>query len=236
MKLGWKIILIILALLIGGFLVQTGIYIYKIKNGKIISAYNFTAAKKISGAAVINAEEVLNAKAPSFGSINPQLTVVEFGNFACPHSKEEVATAREMMIKYKAQVKFIYRDYPMDDVFPNSSELALAGKCAAEQNNFFFWNMHDRMYGAVNPDEATPDSLSSVATQIGLDKNKFSDCLTKQKYLNDLNKDLLDGYKNGVAGTPTFFFIKKGLEDKPLRVEGAIPKETFEKIIDNLLK
>lgn len=236
MKLGWKIILIILALLVGGFLAQIGIDVYKIKTGKIISSYNFTAAKKISGTPDINATEILNSKAPYFGSISPQLTVVEFGNFDCPHCKEESATAREMMIKYKDKMKFIYRDYPMDDIFPNSSELALAGKCAAAENNILFWAMYERLYGAADPEQLSADNLSSLASQIGLNKNKFSVCLTRQTYSSDLNRDLYEGYKNGVAGTPTFFFIKKGLEDRPLKVEGAIPKETFQQIVDNLLK
>jgi len=230
MKLGGKIILLVLALLVGGFLVQMGIYVYKIKTGKIVPAYHFSAAKKISGAAIMNAAEILSAKAPFYGSAAPELTIVEFGNFACPYSKEEAATAREIMIKYKDKIKFIYRDYPMDDIYPDSSALALAGKCAAEQSNILFWAVHDKLYGAEKPDATT------AASQIGLDKNKFSDCLAKQKYLSDLQKDLLDGYKNGVAGTPTFFFIKKGYETQPLRVQGAIPKETFQQIVDNLLK
>lgn len=224
-----KIIVILLALLAGGFLAQTGIYIYKIKTGKI-GTYSFTRAKNSSEAAKINAAELISGKSPSFGSAKPELTIVEFGNYACPNSREEAAIVREMMIKSKDKVKFIYRDYPMDDIYPNSSALALAGKCAAEQNNILFWAMHDKLYGGTAPD------APSIASQIGLDKNKFSDCLAKQKYVNDLQKDLLDGYKNGVAGTPTFFFIKTGLESRPLKVQGAIPKATFEQIINNLLK
>ncbi len=228
--MGIKIILIILALIVGGFLAQIGIYVYKIKTGKISPAYHFSAAKKTSGATALSAAEILNSKAPFYGSADPQLTIVEFGNFSCPYSKEEAPVARKMMMKYKSQIKFIYRDYPMDDIYPDSSALALAGKCAAEQNTFLFWAVHDKFYGAATPD------AQSAGSQTGLDKNKFSDCMTKQKYLSDLNKDLYDGYKNGVEGTPTFFFIKKGVESQPLRVEGAIPKATFEQIIQNLLK
>ncbi len=229
-NLAVKIVLIVLALIVGGFLTQIGIYIYKIKTGRINPAYHFSSAKKISGETTMNSADILNSKAPFYGSTDPELTIVEFGNFACPYSKEESLIAREMMIKHKAQVKFIYRDYPMDDVYPDSSALSLAGKCVAEQNNILFWAMHDKLYGAEKPD------ANETASQIGVDKNKFSDCMNKQKYLTDLQKDMLDGYKNGVAGTPTFFFIKKGYETRPLRVEGAIPKGIFQQIIDNLLK
>lgn len=232
MKPGWKILIIVLALLAGAFLLQTGIYVYKIKTGKISSSYNshFTAAKQSYSPSKINAEEIMNSKSPWFGSANPELTVVEFGNFACNYSEEAAPVVRDIMIKYKNKIKFIYRDYPMDDIHPGSSELALAGKCAAEQN-VPFWIMYDKMYSA-----SKLDSLSRASQIIGLDKNKFSDCLAKQKYLPDLNRDLYDGYKNGVGGTPTFFFIKKGLESQPLKVQGAMPKEAFEQIITKLLK
>lgn len=227
-----KILLIALGLLVLAFLTQTGIYVYKIKTGKISLSYagHFSAAKKSFSAAKINATEILNAKSPSFGAAAPELTIVEFGNFACPYSKEAAPMVREVMIKYKDRVKFIYRDYPMDDIHPDSSALALAGKCAAEQNNVMFWAVHDKFYGAAAA------NAQLAASQIGLDKNKFSECLEKQKYLADLNRDLYDGYKNGVGGTPTFFFIKKGLESQPLKVQGAMPKDAFEQIINNLLK
>lgn len=232
MRLGWKILIIILALLAAAFSTQTGIYIYKIKTGKISPTYDgrFSAAKKTSGTSVINAAEIMNSRAPFFGSAAPELVIVEFGNFACPYSKEAAPAAREMMTKYRDKIKFIYRDYPLDDIYPNSSALSLAGKCAAEQNNIMFWAVHDKFYGAATPD------TQLAASQMGLDKNKFLKCFEKQKYLADLNRDLYDGYKNGVAGTPTFFFIKKGLENKPLKVQGAIPKTAFQQIIDNLLK
>lgn len=230
MKLTTKIILIILALIVGGFLAQTGIYIYKIKTGKITDASfekKFTSAKQLSNTAKIaKTDEILSATAPSYGAANPKLTIVEFGNFACPYSKEASGTAREIMLKNKDKIKFIYRDFPLDDIYPDSTVLSLAGKCADEQKKF--WPAHDKLYG---PGEI---NAADFIQQIGLNEDLFSVCLANKKYLSAIQKDFVDGYKNGVIGTPTFFFIKTGAA--PIKIQGAIPKETFQQIIQNLLK
>jgi len=228
-----KIILIILALIVAGFLVQTGIYVYKIKTGKITDASfekELTSSKNLSGAesATPKTNEIINITAPSYGAADPKLTIIEFGNFACPHSKEVSAAAREIMLKNKETVKFIYRDFPLDDIYPSSSSLSLAGKCANEQNKF--WAMHDKLYQASDVD------IETIANQIGLDYKIFSSCVSQKKYLSSIQKDFEDGYKNGVTGTPVFFFIKKGSENAPIKIPGAIPKATFEEIVKELLK
>jgi len=231
-KILTKIILIIFALLIGGFLVQTGIYYYKIKKGLITQEEfekKFTSAKNLPTAtSALKTDEILSKTAPSFGTATPKLTIVEFGNFACPYSQEVAPTARELMVKNKDKIKFIYRTFPLDDIYENSTYLSMAGMCANEQK--MFWPMHDKLFYSPKADPA------ALAKQAGLDENKFNSCISKEKYTADIQKDFDDGYKNGVTGTPTFFFIKAGEESAPIKVHGAIPKDTFEKMVSELLK
>jgi len=132
------------------------------------------------------------------------------------------------MLKYKDSVKFIYRDFPLDDVYPDSSSLGMAGRCADEQGKF--WAFHDKMFGS------DIKNSYAAAIQIGADGERLLGCVRQQKYLSSLEKDLLDGLNSGVRGTPTFFFIKKGAENEPLRVEGAIPQNVLEELISKLLE
>jgi protein-disulfide isomerase len=227
-----EIILIIIAVFAVLFVVQVGINVYKIKTGKL-TPYSFgDKLSHLKGEAIsapqIKAEEIVSLASPSFGANNPELTIVEFGNFSCPNSKEAAATARELMLKYKNKIKFIYREFPLDDIYPASSYLSLAGKCANEQG--YFWPMHDKIY------QASGANPLSIAPQIGINTEIFTNCLKEKKFAVSIAKDFSDGYKNGVAGTPTFVFIKKGLENSPLMIPGAIPKDIFEKIIIKLLE
>jgi predicted DsbA family dithiol-disulfide isomerase len=66
------------------------------------------------------------------------------------------------------------------------------------------------------------------AAQIGLNVEKFKECLSSEKYNLEITKDILDGTASGVSGTPTWFIDGE-------KVEGAIPLEAFQKIINYLL-
>ena len=226
-KFALKLFLILLALVVVAFLFQVGWYFYKIKTGKLVP--KFTTAKTTPKKQVnLNTKEILGRGSPFFGSRAPELTIVEFASFSCPYSKEVSSTARELMLKYNSKIKYIYREFPVDDLYPESSTLALLGRCANEQNKF--WQMHDKLY------QSTGKNYSLLAQQIGLDNTKLANCVKEQRYIKNIKQDLIDGVKNNVRGTPTFFFIKKGHEDKPIKIEGAIPKKIFEETITKLLQ
>ena len=100
----------------------------------------------------------------------------------------------------------------------------MAGECAHEQGKF--WGMHDKIF--ENQGEVTESSLKSYAVQLGLNSVTFGACLTSSKFLDEIERDLQDGYAAGVRATPTLF-INGG------KVEGAMPYETLDKIITNEL-
>jgi len=208
--------------------------LYDIKTGKLNIEDYQNDFSKIDSTETLSIEELtINYKTlitgnfPSYGAEDPELTIIEFGSFSCPYSKQVSNTIRKMMLKYKDNVKFIYRDFPIDELYPDSSALALAGKCANEQNKF--WAFHDKMFS--NQDINYYES----AIQSGLNGDKFVQCIKAQTYKNQIIKDLEDGLNSGVRGTPTFFFIKKGSETEPAMQEGVIPEDVFDNIINKLL-
>lgn len=157
------------------------------------------------------------------GSAKAPVTIVEFGDFACPVCEKSFPTIREISQKYKNDVKFIWRDYPV--VAEYSALLALAGRCAGEQG--LFWPMHDKLF--QNQGVNAAGQLSALANQVGADTARFNDCLTKEKYLSQIQKDFADGQTFGNTGTPTWFI-------NGYKVAGDIPYDTFVKIIEELKK
>jgi predicted DsbA family dithiol-disulfide isomerase len=63
---------------------------------------------------------------------------------------------------------------------------------------------------------------------VGLDEKSFSSCLVSGKFKAQIEQDVQDGTKAGVAGTPSFFI-------DGVFVSGAQPEAEFEKIIDGEL-
>lgn len=157
------------------------------------------------------------------GADEAKITIVEFGDFACPVCKKAFPTIREISLKYKNDIKFIWRDYPV--VQDYSALLALAGRCAGEQG--FFWPMHDKLF--QHQGVSTAEELTTLANQVGADTVKFKDCLSKQKYLPQIQKDLLDGQTFGNIGTPTYFI-------NGYRIPGDIPYDVFVEIIEEFKK
>lgn len=97
--------------------------------------------------------------------------------------------------------------------------------------------MHARLF--ENQRALALSDLSLNAQALGLDMPKFQQCLDSGKYATKIRKDLADGQKAGVTGTPTFFLGVTQPNDpkvKVLRVlRGAQPYPTFKDAMDSLL-
>lgn len=157
------------------------------------------------------------------GSSRPKITIVEFGDFACPYCQKSFYKIREISRKYKDDVKFIYRDFPV--ITDYSQDLAMGARCAGEQG--LFWLMYDKFF--LNQyDITTIDKIKTVAKQIGVNEKKFNDCINKNKYLVDIQEDFRDGQKLGVEATPVWFINGH-------KIEGNIPYEYFIKLIEDLI-
>jgi predicted DsbA family dithiol-disulfide isomerase len=63
---------------------------------------------------------------------------------------------------------------------------------------------------------------------MGLDSNEFNDCLDSGKYTTQVQQDVQIAQSLGVNSTPYFFI-------NGLVVRGALPFESFQQAIENLL-
>lgn len=72
-----------------------------------------------------------------------------------------------------------------------------------------------------------------------MDGAKFQQCLDSGKYAPKVRKDLADGQKAGVTGTPSFFLGFTQPNSSEVKVErplkGAQPYGAFKEAIDSLL-
>lgn len=182
----------------------------KIKNGNnaISVGNNPTATSTVPKNAIRARAEKLNR--PKTGNSSAKLVLVEFGDFQCPHCRDEYPAITATVEKYKDKLLFIYRNYPVID--QNSVLLAEAGYCAFEQNAFwpFYNNIFNNSTAVISL-----SSLDDLAKKMNLDSNKFNDCLQTAKYRISVQEDTNDALALGVPGTPTFFLngsmIKGGL-------------------------
>jgi len=158
--------------------------------------------------------------APSLGSKDAKVVIIEFGDFQCTYCQQERAVIKQLLADYGNKILFIFRDFPLIVDHPDSGNAALAADCANDQGKY--WEMSDLLF--ANPDKINAESLKTWAVQLGLDTFEFGTCVDTAKYQKKIETDLLEGYNAGVRATPTFFI-------NGYKVEGAVPLAVFEQII-----
>ncbi|MBU0957575.1 MAG: DsbA family protein [Nanoarchaeota archaeon] len=135
-----------------------------------------------------------------FGDIE----IIEFSDFQCPACERIQPVVEEVLEVYGNDVKIYFRNFPLS-IHENGFNSALAGACANEQGKF--WEMHDKLY--ENQNNLDVDSLKSYAVELELNSEEFDSCLDDKKYEQEILKDLSDGRKANVKGTPTFYINGK---------------------------
>jgi protein-disulfide isomerase len=164
---------------------------------------------------------------PYLGPAAAKVVVVEFADFQCPYCKEVYSMVRELAAQYGNRVKFILRDFPLSEIHPEAQAAAEAAGCAFAQGNEKFWAYHDKLF--QNQAALSATTYEAIATQVNLDVPAFKTCMSSHARQSEIQSDLADGAAVGVTGTPTFFL-------NGYRVQGVIPKDTFAKALDLLLK
>ena len=162
---------------------------------------------------------------PGVGSVDAPITIVEFSDFECPFCRQTEPVIRQIQEEYGDQVRFVYRQFPLNDIHPRAQKAAEASLCADEQGQF--WNMHDALF--LEPVELEVASLKAKAVGVGLDAEAFNECLDSARYEVRVDDDVRDGVRAGVTGTPMVF-----INGRP--VSGAQPFESYVAIIDDELE
>src|SRR5260221_3952944 len=172
------------------------------------------------------------------GDKSAKLTHVEFTDFQCPfcgrHVKETVPSIEKTYID-TGKINYVMRNFPLESIHKNAFKAAEAARCAKAQGKF--WEMHDRLFD--NQQALTPEDLLGHAKALGMEEEGFKTCLGEGTYAAAIRKDIAEGHKAGVTGTPAFFLATPEGNDGKLKVvqrlSGAQAFSAFQAAIDGAL-
>jgi protein-disulfide isomerase len=168
--------------------------------------------------------EVSVAGAPFRGAADAPVTIVEFSEFQCPFCHRVQATLKQLLERYPGKVKLVHRDFPLDSLHPLARRASEAARCANDQRKF--WEYHDAVFSHFP--QASPGDLKKYAEEVGLDVAKFEGCLSGGVHKAAVQRDIDDGSRLGVTGTPAFFINGRLLS-------GAQPFDAFVRVIEDEL-
>lgn len=162
------------------------------------------------------------------GRVAAPMTLVQFGDYVCPHCTEAHPIVRQLMDATEGRLRFIYRHYPT--VSALSRRAAEVAEAAAAQE--VFWKVHD-LLSAMGGDLAEPD-LFGAAEAVGLDPQKLRADLEHGAFADRVDEDLASARQSGVKGTPTFF-INGTRYDAALDAEEVLEQLKLSDLQQNLI-
>ena len=135
------------------------------------------------------------------GPADAPVSLVEYGDFDCPHCGRAESAVRGLLQAFESDVRFVFRHLPLRDVHEHAQLAAEASEAAGAQG--MFWEMHDVLY--AHQDALGYDDLVGYARELGLDVDRFSEELQSGRHALRVARDVESADVSGVAGTPTFF-------------------------------
>jgi protein-disulfide isomerase len=164
-----------------------------------------------------------------FGKTDSKVTLIEYGDFQCPPCANIYPVVKSLTEKYKNQLQYVFRNFPIADLHPNAKAAAASAEAAGLQGKY--WEMHDKLYEAQNDWSNLSSSerttlFDSLAKGLNLDMKKFDADMSSSSVASKINFDIALGTKVSVSGTPSFFLNGKKLETSAYSTE-AIFKDTI---------
>jgi protein-disulfide isomerase len=178
-----------------------------------------------------------------FGDKNAPITVIEYASLSCPHCATFYSDAypklKEEYIK-TGKVKFIYRDFPLNQPALVAGMLAL---CQVKDKNVDAEKYYDFIKVLFKTQESWAFAedfalkLETIAKLDGISSDRFKSCIKDSKLQDLILKGRMDAEKHlQIQSTPTFFVgnemvngyggygdIKSIIEKKLSNTTGNIP-------------
>ena len=150
-----------------------------------------------------------------FGKADSKVVFIEYGDFQCPGCGSAYPNIKQVTEKYKDQVAFIFRNFPLTSLHPNARAAAAAAEAAGLQGKY--WEMHNKLYENqrdwenLSSNERT-DFFAGYAKDLGINVDTFKTDLSSPKINQKISYDIEVGKKAGVNATPTLYLNNKAVE------------------------
>lgn len=135
------------------------------------------------------------------GPDDAPVTLLEYGDFECPYCGQAEPIIRELVSSFGDDIRYVWRNLPLNDVHTNAQMAAEAAEAASAQGKF--WEMYDKLL--AHQDELEPRDVARYARELGLDMDRFFDEMRGHEYAPRVAEDVATADTSGVSGTPTFF-------------------------------
>jgi protein-disulfide isomerase len=170
------------------------------------------------------------------GNPNAPILMIEYSDYDCPFCKEYHETLTQIMNEYgiTGRVAWVYRQFPLEQLHPNSPKISEAALCVGELGgSAAFWKFTDAIFNGRELQEPTNMvALPNYAAEAGVDLAAYQSCVSSGRMKERVAASVKEAFDLGAQGTP-YTVLVVGSEQAV--INGAQPYDVVKGIIDNLI-
>lgn len=144
---------------------------------------------------------------PTKGAAKQDIVLLEFSDFQCPFCRRAHDTVKQFIEKHQDRVTLVYKHLPLASIHSQAVPAAQASWAAQQQGKF--WEYHDRLF--ENQDQLGEPLYEQIATDLGLDMDRFNRDRNSKAAQPAIQKDLQLAKRLGLNSTPFFFLNEQAL-------------------------
>ena len=141
------------------------------------------------------------------GSNNPELTLIEYGDFGCPYCFAAKRPVQSLLDRFDG-LCLVWRHLPDAELHPGADLAAELSEFAATRGKF--WQAHSLLLAGRS--HFSQENLNSVARRLDLDTQDAQVPLRERRFRDRVRADIASGRRAGAQGTPTFFIDGERLD------------------------
>jgi protein-disulfide isomerase len=201
--------------------------------GLLLYLMNRSSSPSIPVQVAVTVADTAGFRGYVLGAETAPVEIVEYADYQCPACQSfemvEFPYVKERLIQ-TGKVRYVYRDFPLDQPHKWARLAAHSAACANDQNKF--WEQHEAIYRTQGDWSASGDAggiFRSQAQQAGLNVAAYDECMRSLKYAGRIQAGLDEGIRVGVNSTPSF---KIGDRIYP----GVQPYDRLKALVDSLIQ
>lgn len=166
--------------------------------------WNLLGSRPVGPEPVEDVEFVLDASRLTNMVGSGEAVIVEFTDFECPvcasHATGTFPRIKRELID-EGLVRYATLNFPLARIHPHARQAAKIAICADRMGRY--WEMHAALFQlAAQLDERR---LEEQVKSTGLHSAEMEKCVIDDTVSAEMRADVMEGYRLGVSGTPTFF-------------------------------
>jgi protein-disulfide isomerase len=134
------------------------------------------------------------------GAEQPQMTIVEYGDFGCPFCFAARRPIESLLDRYDG-LRLVWRHFPDPELHPGADLAAELSQLAATEGKF--WEAYAQLL--AGRESFSIEGLVAVGENLDLVRMAVETALRDRTFRGRVEEDVAGATRAGVHGTPTFF-------------------------------